>query len=322
MKCIHPTIISDGRGSRRMVPCGRCAWCRKRKRDEWFLRFMVESMDTPCYFVTLTYQDDFIPTRFVSIDDGETFIVRGVHDDYLTEYSRIGSVPFLKDWQNYIKRVRKKSSFKLKYFFVSEYGHLFGRVHYHALIWSDDPNISSILTDCWPFGDSVCEAAELGSMKYVTKYILKGSDKMSLSLRDDNIKSNSSGIGSSLWPDLVRHYKSPNYEATFRYLGSYHSFPHYYKKKIREYLDNISDSISIEITKDSKGNFKVKNCHCDLVQKLDEDRRLPTINNNDLIHQLLNIKVRDLPKYYYELYMKDYNKQFEINSKTNLNFDV
>lgn len=322
MKCIHPTIINDGHGSKRMVPCGRCAWCRKKKRDEWFVRFFAESLRIPCYFVTLTYQDDYIPTRFVALDDGETFVVRGCHDDYISDdVARIGSVPYLKDWQDFVKRVRKKSNFPLKYFFVSEYGHLYGRVHYHALVWSDDPSISNLLSDSWYFGDSLSENAEVGSMKYVTKYILKGSDKKSMSLRDDNIKSNSAGLGSSLWPQLVRHYKSPNYESTFQYFGSYHAFPGYFKKKIREHLDNISDSIAISISKDSKGVWKVKNLHCDFVRALDESRQLPSINNDDLVHQLLRLNVRDLPTYYYELYMKDYNKQFEINSKTNLMFN-
>lgn len=322
MKCIHPTLIND-KGSKRLVPCGRCAWCRKRKRDEWFVRFLAESMKRPCYFVTLTYEDNFIPTRFVDFDSGETFVFRGWHDDYIDDViGRVGSVPLLDDWQKYIKRVRKHSSIPLSYFFVSEYGKIHGRVHYHSLIWSADPGISSILVDEWPFGDSVAEAANIGSMKYVTKYILKGSDKKSLSLRDDNIKTNSVGIGSNLWPNLIQHYKSENYEATFQYFGSYHSFPAYFKKKIRQHFDDCSDSIAIEVSKDSKGDWKVKNKHCQLVQYLDEQRQIPSINDKDVIHALLKLKVKDLSRYLYDLYMKDYRKQIEINSKTNLMFNV
>lgn len=318
MKCIHPTLIND-KGLKRLVPCGRCAWCRKRKRDEWFVRFLSESMRKPCYFITLTYQDDFIPTRFVNLNDGETFVFRGLHDDYIDdEIARIGSVPLLEDWQKYVKRVRKRSSFPLMFFFVSEYGKLYGRVHYHALVWSDDPGISSVLCQEWPFGDSVADSADIGSMKYVTKYILKGSDKKSNSLRDDNLKTNSAGIGAGLWPNLINHYKSENYESTFQYFGSFHSFPAYYKKKIREYFDNICDSVAIEVSKDSEGNWKVKNRHCALVQYLDEQRQIPSINDKDVIHSLLKLKVRDLPGYLYDLYMKDYNKQIEINSKINV----
>ena len=322
MKCIHPTVISDGKGSKRLVPCGCCAWCRKRKRDEWFVRFLAHSLKTPCYFLTLTYEDSYLPVRFVNLGDGETFVVRGLHDDYISdEIARVGSVPYLKDWQDYMKRVRKRASSKCKFFFVSEYGHLYGRVHYHALVWSDDDSISSILVDEWPFGDAYNEPAGIGSMKYVTKYILKGSDKHSLDLRDDNIKTNSSGIGANLWPELIRHYKSDNYEATFQYFGSFHAFPAYFKKKIREHLDNISNSVDIDIVKDSKGIYKVKNKHCKEVQRLDEARQIPEINDQDLVHSLLRLKVKDAPFYLYELYMKDYNKQFEINNKTNLLFN-
>lgn len=305
-----------------MVPCGKCAWCRKKKRDEWFVRFLAESLKTPCYFVTLTYEDTQIPTRFVSLVTGETFVVRGLHDDYIDEeIARIGSVPLLKDWQDYMKRVRKLSAYPLKYFFVSEFGKLYGRVHYHALVWSDDDSIASVLSDQWPFGEAVVDASGLGSQKYVTKYILKGSDKKSNNLRDDNIKSNSAGLGSDLWPKLIRHYKSDDYECTFQWFGSYHAFPNYYKKKIREYLDNQADSVEIEIICNSKGEPVVKNKHCKFVQELDRSRSLPSINDKDIIHSLLRLKVEDLPAHMYDLYMRDYKKQFDINSKVNLNFN-
>lgn len=276
-------------------------------------------------FFTLTYEDSQIPVRFLSVDDGETFIVRGFHDDYISEdIARIGSVPYLKDWQDYMKRVRKHidpNLTPLKFFFVSEYGHLYGRVHYHALVWCDDENVSIYLTQEWPFGDVVADAADIGAQKYITKYILKGSGKHSLDLRDDNLKTNSAGIGAHLWPNLINIYKSDDYEATFQYFGSYHAFPAYFKKKIRQFFDDISDSIAIEIVKDSKGNWKVKNKHCEFVQKLDEQRQLPSINDHDVIHSLMRLKVTDMPQYYYELYMRDYNKQFEINNKTNLLFN-
>lgn len=318
MKCIHPTIINDGKGSRRLVPCGRCAWCRKKKRSEWFIRFLAESLDHPCYFLTLTYSDEWIPMRIVD-DNGETFIVRGV--DAMEGFVSIGSVPYLKDWQDYIKRVRKASVLPLKFFFVSEYGSLRGRVHYHALIWSDSPDIQYHLTNQWHFGDSLVEPAQEGSMKYVTKYILKGSSKKSINERDDNIKTNSSGIGESLWSKLVGLYLRSDYDSTFHYFGSIHAFPNYYKKKIRQYLDNKAFSVDIEITKDSKGEWRVKNKHCKQVQDLDDSRSIPEINDEDIIHQILRSRVRDAPSYLRDLYEKDNIKQFEINSKCNQLFN-
>lgn len=325
MKCIHPTIINDGKGSRRMVPCGRCAWCRKKKRDEWFVRFLSESLRVPCYFVTLTYDDDFVPTRFVSFDDGETFVVRGFHDDYISEeVGRVGTLAYLKDWQDYMKRVRKhidSSLTPLKYFFVSEHGKQRKRIHYHALVWCDNPDIQKYLVDEWSFGDSVSDPADCGAMKYVTKYILKGSDNKSNSLLDDNIKTNSAGIGCDLWPRLVKHYISPNYQSTFRYMGSYHAFPAYFKKKIREFLDDTSEYVDISFVADKDLSLKVKNNHCKFLQEIDQSRSIPEINDDDVVHKMLRLNVQDLPGYLYELYMKDYRKQFEINSKSNLLFN-
>lgn len=322
MNCIHPSIIND-RGSKRAVRCGRCAWCRKKLRDEWFVRFLVHSLKNTCFFTTLTYAEDYVPTRFVDCSTGETFVVRSPHDDYIFEgYDRIGSVPLLQDWQNYMKRVRKRLVLPLKYFFVSEYGSQFGRVHYHALIWCNDPGVSSVLTSEWPFGGSVVEPAQVGSLKYVTKYILKGSNHKSFDLRDDNIKSNSAGIGGDLWPKLVKFYLSPNFTNSFHYLGSIHAFPLYYKKKIRDLIDYNSDSVEIKYVRNNENKIVVKNLHCETLQKLDEQRSMPEINDNDLIHQIMRLKVKDLPSYLVELYNRDCGKQYQISNKTNLNLEL
>lgn len=312
MKCIHPTVINCN-GSKRLVPCGRCAWCRKRKRDEWFLRFLVQSMKQPCYFVTLTYEDSQIPIRYVSLDTGETFVCRGLFED--DEFVSVGSVPFLADFQKYLKRYRANTGKKLKYFFVSEYGHLYGRVHYHFLAWSDD-DISDIGKD-WYFGESVVVPASIGAMKYVTKYILKGSNHKSTDLRDSNLMSCSNGIGGDFWQELVSKYKSPNFTNTFQYLGSFHAFPQYWKKKIREQIDYDSDMVVIKFSRDNDGNIVVKNLHCKELQELDQLRSIPEINDNDLLHQLLKLKIKDLPSYIQELYSRDYDKQVEINTKLN-----
>ena len=87
MKCIHPTLINDGKKSY-YVPCGRCAWCRRRKQDDWFFRLSFEARKWPfVFFVTLTYEDSFVPTEAVG-PDGECRYFRGF--DFLPSFIRVG----------------------------------------------------------------------------------------------------------------------------------------------------------------------------------------------------------------------------------------
>lgn len=191
MKCIHPTLISEGKRSY-YVPCGRCAWCRRRKQDDWFFRLSFEARLWPFIsFVTLTYDDDHIPTMAVD-KEGCIRYFRG-YDFVRPDDVSISNVCVEQDPVRYFKRLTKrlyslpvhhrfyqKPSGQLylkpckamrRYLCVPELGSKGGRPHYHFLLFSTAD------IDCsldWPFGDVVQAPAELGSFRYVTKYILKG----------------------------------------------------------------------------------------------------------------------------------------------------
>ena len=191
MKCIHPTLISKGKRSY-YVPCGRCAWCRRRKQDDWFFRLAYEARLWPFVsFVTLTYDDDHIPTMAVD-QDGACRWFRGFDFVRNTDLS-VQNVCIEQDPVRYFKRLTKRLGFlpvhnrfyqkpsgqfylkpcapSRRYICVPEYGSKSGRPHYHFILFS------SADIDCsldWPFGDVVQVPAELGSLRYVTKYLLKG----------------------------------------------------------------------------------------------------------------------------------------------------
>ncbi len=100
------------------VPCGNCAACRFVKQSGLFQRILIESENSYIYFVTLTYES--LSVHHVNVD-GEVF-----------------SVAQYKDFQNYLKRLRKIEPFKsrgLRYVVCREYGKKRGRPHFHFLLF-------------------------------------------------------------------------------------------------------------------------------------------------------------------------------------------
>lgn len=104
------------------IPCGKCEGCRADQAMEWGIRITHEAQmhDRNC-FITLTYDDDHIPV------DGK--INR-------------------RDPQLFVKRLRKHSDRKIRYFLTGEYGETTNRPHYHAIIFGED-----FLGGAKPIGD-------------------------------------------------------------------------------------------------------------------------------------------------------------------------
>ena len=96
------------------VACGHCLECRKAHAQEWADRCTLEaSLYEDNYFITLTY------------------------DDAHTPLSGCQSTLRRKDFQDFMKRVRKAfPDRKLKVFYAGEYGDASSRPHYHAIIFN------------------------------------------------------------------------------------------------------------------------------------------------------------------------------------------
>lgn len=86
--------------------------CRITRRQEWTARILLESrLHYASFFITLTYSDEHLPEN--------------------------GSLR-KSDLQNFVKRLRKNTGRKLRYFAVGEYGTRTGRAHYHAIIFGTE----------------------------------------------------------------------------------------------------------------------------------------------------------------------------------------
>lgn len=143
------------------LPCGQCIGCRLERSRQWAVRCVHEaSQYKDNCFVTLTYSDDHLP------EDGSLNV---------------------KDFQLFMKRLRKKYGAGIRFFQCGEYGELLKRPHHHALLFNFDfPDKklwavrndlpcwrSETLEQLWPHGLSEIGSLTFESAAYVARYVMK-----------------------------------------------------------------------------------------------------------------------------------------------------
>lgn len=110
------------------VPCGKCVECRNTYFNSILQRAIVESLTSYVYFITLTYDDNHIPS--ITLPNGKTI--------YYSDYTHI---------QNLFKRLRINNVLDrdFRYLVALEYGDKRHRPHFHLLLFvsrldTDDKN--------------------------------------------------------------------------------------------------------------------------------------------------------------------------------------
>lgn len=168
------------------VPCGKCAACLTRRKQEWGFRMENELENSKtAYFVTLTYAPESVP------------------------YDKYGNkVLVKKDLQDYLKRLRqrqKRSDItiehlhhklgkedKIKYYACGEYGEQRGRPHYHLILF----NASRVhIESAWNTGEVHCVKANANTIAYVMKYLDKWRGKKQDWKKPKEFNVMSTGIG-------------------------------------------------------------------------------------------------------------------------------
>ena len=168
MLCKKPVASTMG-----YWPCGQCLPCRINKRRIWTNRIVLEGL---LYqhktFVTLTYtEDDLVYGKTT-----EPILVR-------------------KDFQDFMKRLRRRYKLPLRYFAVGEYGkgegkeQINGRPHYHIALFNY-PNCEhgnsrysktretccrncELIREVWGKGNVFLGSLERKSAQYVAGYTTK-----------------------------------------------------------------------------------------------------------------------------------------------------
>lgn len=146
------------------IPCGQCVGCRLERSRQWAMRCLHEASlyDDNC-FITLTFSPEALSKREnpMSLD--------------------------VRDWQLFMKKLRKKYGKKIRFFHCGEYGEQNRRPHYHACIFNFDfPDkklwkisngcrlyTSEILNTLWPYGFSTIGDVTFESAAYCARYIMK-----------------------------------------------------------------------------------------------------------------------------------------------------
>lgn len=143
------------------LPCGQCTGCRERRASDWALRVSHEAScwDANC-FLTLTYGRDKVP--------------------YL------GSLQH-RDFQLFMKKLRKFFVLPVRYYMCGEYGPRTQRPHYHACVFGVDFRFdrvesgksasgevfynSPFLSSVWGHGNVSVQDLNNATASYCARYI-------------------------------------------------------------------------------------------------------------------------------------------------------
>lgn len=212
------------------VPCGKCPNCKKRRVDEWVFRMMEEDkISSSSYFITLTYNTDTVPIS---------------KNGFMTLSK--------KDYQDYMKRLRKLNKTTLKYYAVGEYGTKNKRPHYHAIIFNIEDK--ETIFKAWQNKGTVHVGQVSGdSIAYTMKYIDKITNKKQHA-RDDRqpeFPLMSKGIGKNYITEQTKNWHKSDLSRMFvvRPGGHKVSMPRYYKNQI--FTDHERD-IQIRLANDAR----------------------------------------------------------------------
>lgn len=155
------------------IPCGRCLGCRIDKSIDWATRLSCEVLEhspDECYFLTLTYDNDHVPTA--TLPDGSSAMTLSSNDVTL-----------------FIKRFRSRfPDSTLRYFYCGEYGPRTYRPHYHFIslgiripdlvpysrnFQGDLYFTSRLMDELWPHGHTIIGDVTWESCAYVARYTTK-----------------------------------------------------------------------------------------------------------------------------------------------------
>lgn len=271
------------------VNCGNCAYCVKRRVNEWAFRMMEEHKKAiSAHFVTLTYHPDSLPFtkkgfRTLRKRDLQNFFkrLRYYHNKKGLYTDRIRH---LEKWE--ILEEAKKPKPKITYFACGEYGGQTKRPHYHAIIfnahqndilkaWEEIPDEDGVMR---PAGGIFIGKVNTASCKYVAKYIQKQNRKPFGWPWDGQPEYmvSSNGIGKGYLTDEIKrwhkHSLDNNYCTTIE--GYKISMPRYYREKIweseeekTELINHISEKLEIaylekdELLKKQGSNYITQSNH-------------------------------------------------------------
>ena len=166
MQCTNPgNYDPDGNYLPMIPPCGKCLACLTTRRYEWASRLMLEgTAHDHIQFVTLTYSEQHLPESDLQLK---------------------------RDFQNFRKKLTRVDGHAPRYYACMEYGTLYGRAHWHVILFGRRSSFETRLTpegkkyrvdpvieDTWKKGLTYSKDCLPGQQaanisRYVVNYLLK-----------------------------------------------------------------------------------------------------------------------------------------------------
>lgn len=213
--CISPLNLErpggTGAKDRHLVPCGRCPNCLTNRRNDWAIRLKIElEHSTSGHFITLTYDDEKIKYN----ENHQPSV-------------------FKKDLQNYVKRLRKTTTEKLRYYAVGEYGTKSNRPHYHVLLFNYPKSSINNAANVWPYGFTKIGTITMASILYTCKYHVNKTDYPEDSNPSFTLMSRNPGIGNAYLNKMADfHEGNPKRGFYYDKNGVLRRLPRYLKDKL------------------------------------------------------------------------------------------
>lgn len=227
MACVSPLTILVKK-QWRTVPCGQCAFCLEKKRNEWSIRIQKElRYSDSAYFLTLTYDEENVPWA----DDKQTLCKRD-HTLFMKRLRKRQEYIDLRAddiWNNF----KRKNEKRIRFFMVAEYGPETNRPHFHYILFNVEEATLQKVKEVW----NKCEQVKVGKLTpsrihYATKYCITNHKEYTDIEKPFNSMSTNPGIGYSYIEDNYEfHRKGQNFFV--RDLNGYkHAMPRFYRDKI------------------------------------------------------------------------------------------
>lgn len=140
---------------------------------------------------------------------------------------------------NFIKRIRKNTDLKIKYFGVGEYGTKYHRPHYHILVFGIGTKNYEVLKNCWNMGFIKVGEFNEKTVTYCVSYILDKNKSIESSKWDGVVKQPpflrvSKGLGLE-W--LEKNKEDIKRDISIKVKGKEVSLPRYYLRKLEDQID-------------------------------------------------------------------------------------
>jgi len=276
MECDSPTWINlkvpkwDGEKWQNQFPagCGKCMPCLQKRKRQWSFR-LSEQLRTSfsAYFVTLTYNDKFVPyddKGFCANKNDHKHFIKWLKYYESEELETLSTDEFKRNG-----KATKEETERLSYYGTIEYGDLKDRPHWHYLLfnvrdinncylaWAQQVRIDKgIYEPGEAYGrvDIDSRPVTINCIDYVLKYMLKNDAKERDQDRQPEVSFMSKGIGISVATnEFIEQIRRPDINTVVNQRGTKVGLPRYYRKKFL--TDSENEAKQAYVAKESKKKY-------------------------------------------------------------------